>query len=147
MISDTNTGTIINYTTDGTIPTTSSASCANPCTLTIATTTTIKAIASGGGYATSSVSVATYTIAANTPTYSPAPGTYSKPQTATISDTTSGVTIYYTTDGSFPTTSSTSCANPCTLTVSTSTIIKAIAAGSGISQSGVGVGNYIITGH
>lgn len=147
VISDTNSGTTINYTTDGTIPTTSSASCANPCMLTIATTTTIKAIASGGGYATSSVSVATYTIAANTPTYSPAPGTYSKPQTVTISDTTSGVTIYYTTDGSFPTTSSTSCANPCTLTVSTSTIIKAIAAGSGISQSGVGVGNYIITGH
>jgi len=147
VISDATSGATIYYTTDGSIPTTSSTSCANPCTLTIATTTTLKAIASGGGYATTSVSVATYTIAANTPTFSPAAGTYPKPQTVTISDSTNGVTIYYTTDGSFPTTSSTSCPNPCTISVSVSIIVKAIAAGNGISQSAVGVASYTITGH
>ena len=146
-ISDTVGGATIYYTTNGSIPTTSSTSCANPCQLTVSTTTTLKAIASGGGYVSSSVAVATYNIAANTPTFSPGSGTYATAQSVTISDATPGVTIYYTTNGSIPTTSSTSCSNPCTITVSSTTTVKAIAAGSGISQSAVGFATYIITGH
>jgi len=146
-ISDTVGGATIYYTTNGSIPTTSSTPCANPCKLMVATTTTVKAIASGGGYVSSSVAVATYTIAANTPNFSPGSGTYSTAQSVTISDTTAGVTIYYTTNGSIPTTASTSCANPCTITVSSTTTVKAIAAATGISQSAVGVATYTITGH
>ena len=146
-ITDAVSGATIYYTTNGTIPTTSSTSCANPCRLAISTTTTVKAIASGGGYASSNVAVATYIIAANNPTFSPGSGTYPTAQNVTISDATAGVTIYYTTNGSIPTTSSTPCSNPCSITVATSETVKAIAAGSGISQSGVAFATYTITGH
>jgi hypothetical protein len=146
-IADAISGATIYYTTNGSTPTTSSTSCANPCQLAISTTTTLKAIAAGGGYASSYVAVATYIIAANNPTFSPGSGTYPIAQNVTISDTTAGVTIYYTTNGSIPTTSSPSCANPCTITVATSETVKAIAVGNGISQSGVAFANYTITGH
>jgi len=146
-ISDTTSGVTIYYTTDGSFPSLSSPSCSSPCSLTVSVTTTIRAMAAGNGISQSGTSVAVYTIAANNPTFSPGSGTYSTPQNLTISDTTSGVTIYYTTNGSFPTTSSPSCSNPCSLTVSTTTTIKAMAAGNGISQSGVAVATYTITGH
>jgi len=143
-ISDTASAATIYYTTNGTAPTTSSTACANPCAVSVSTTTTLKAMASGGGYTNSNIAVATYTIAAATPAFSPNSGTYYTPQTVTITDTTPGVTLYYTTDGSYPTTSGPSCTSPCTLTVATTTTVKAIATGSGISQSGVGYAIYTI---
>lgn len=146
-ISDSTSGVTIYYTTNGSFPTTASPSCLSPCTIAVSTTTTLRAMAVGNGLSQSSTSVAVYTIAAYTPTFSPPQGTYSTPQSVTISDATSGVTIYYTTNGSFPTTASTSCLNPCTISVSTTTTVKAIAAENGISQSGVGVATYTITGH
>ena len=146
-ISDTTAGVTIYYTTNGSFPSTSSPSCSSPCTVAVAITTTIRAMALGNGISQSNTSVAVYTIAANTPTFSPGSGTYATAQTVTISDTTAGVTIYYTTNGSFPTTSSTSCSNPCSITVSTSETVKAIAAGNGISQSGLGFATYTIAGH
>ena len=104
-------------------------------------------MAAGKGISQSGTSVAVYTIAANTPTFSPGSGTYSSAQNVTLSDKTSGVTIYYTTDGSFPSTSSPSCSNPCSITVSTTSVVRAMAAGNGIAQSGVAVASYTITGH
>jgi YD repeat-containing protein len=53
------------------------------------------------------------------------------------------VTIYYTTDGSTPTTSSTQYTGP--ITVSSSETIEAIATDTGYAQSAVGSAAYTIT--
>ncbi len=143
-VSDTVGGATIYYTADGTTPTTSSNPCSNPCSLVASSTATIKAIASGGGYATSNVAVATYTIAANNPVFSPVSNTYYSPVQVTMTDSTSGVLIYYTTNGTLPSTSSPSCSSPCTVLISTTTTLRAMAAGSGISQSGTSAGVYTI---
>jgi hypothetical protein len=71
--------------------------------------------------------------AAAMPTFSPAAGTYTTPQPVTISDTTSGVTIYYTTDGSTPTTSSNVYSGP--ITVGVNETLIAIAAGTSTAAS------------
>ena len=44
--------------------------------------------------------------AAASPTFSPAPGSYTSAQSVTLLDTTSGAVIYYTTNGTTPTVSS-----------------------------------------
>ncbi len=79
---------------------------------------------------------------AATPTFSPPGGTYSTAQSVTISDTSSGVSIYYTTNGSTPTTASALYTGP--IPVSTTTTIKAIAAGAGWTTSAVGSATYTI---
>jgi hypothetical protein len=78
--------------------------------------------------------------AADAPSFSPAPGAYTTAQSVTLSDTTSGATIYYTLDGSTPTTSSTVYTSA--INVPSTTTIKAIAAAPGLSNSAVAVGDY-----
>jgi len=78
-----------------------------------------------------------------TPTFSPATGTYTATQTIAISDSTAGATIYYTTDGSTPSSSSPVYTAP--LIVSTTTTINAIAIASGMTPSDIGLGAYTIT--
>jgi hypothetical protein len=65
------------------------------------------------------------------PTFSVAPGTYTSAQAVGISDTTPGSVIYYTTDGSTPTTNSTPYSTP--ITVSATETIQAVAIASGYS--------------
>ncbi len=77
-----------------------------------------------------------------TPAFSIAPGTYASPQTVTITDATSGATIYYTTNGTTPSTASAAYSGP--ITVSSSETIEAIAAASGYANSTVAVAQYTI---
>ena len=81
--------------------------------------------------------------AAATPTYLPAAGAYTTNQAVTISDTTPGATIYYTTDGiTTPTINSTQYTSP--VIVMASETIQAIAVASGYSNSAVASATYII---
>lgn len=144
-LSDSTPGASIYYTTDGSKPTTSSTLYATP--IAVSTGMTIQAIAVAPGYASSSVASAAYTInlpAAAAPSFSPAPGSYTAAQTVTLSDSIAGASIYYTTDGTTPTTSSTRYSAP--IAVSVTTTINAIAAAPGYTNSSVASGAYTIAG-
>ena len=76
------------------------------------------------------------------PTFSPAAGRYTEAQTVTISCVTEGATIYYTTDGSSPTTSSTPYTSP--ITIEETTTLKAIAVNGDGEESLVATAKYFI---
>jgi hypothetical protein len=144
-ISDTTPGSSIYFTTNGTTPTASSTPYTGA--ITVSTSETLNAIAVATGYTTSAVGSATYTIQsqlvpAATPTFTPAGGTYSAARSVTISDTTPGALIYYTTNGTTPTTSSTPYTGA--ITVSSSETLNAIAVASGYATSAVGSATYAI---
>jgi hypothetical protein len=142
-ITTTTAGAAIHYTTDGVDPTAASSTYTAP--LALSTATTLKAIATASGYNASAVASAAYTFQAATPTFSVAGGTYATPQSVTISTATPGATVYYTTDGSTPTTSSTAYATSISLSVDPSTTtIKAIAFRTGFTNSGVASATYTI---
>src|SRR5207244_9284628 len=139
-ISDGTTGATIHYTTDGSTPTTASPVYGGP--IMVTQTTTIKAMGAASGMADSAVASATYTIRVATPAFSPAGGTYTSARSVSISDGTPGATIYYTTDGSTPTTASPVYGGP--ITVTQTTTIKAMAAAGGMANSAVASATYTI---
>jgi LysM repeat protein len=141
-VSDSTAGATIYYTTNGTTPTTSSTKYTGA--ITVSATETLEAISVESGYCSSPAATAPYTIAAGltAPTFSPAPGTYTSPQSVTISDATAGATIYYTTNGTTPTTSSTAYTGA--IWQSSTQTLKAIAVESGYANSAVTTAAYTI---
>jgi len=132
----------IYFTRDGSTPTPASPEYTGP--ISISTDTTIKAIASAPGYLQSSVSSAIFNFTSQTApvTVSPGGGTYGSAQTVTLSDADTSAKIYYTTDGSTPTASSTLYTGPIQVTVSKT--IKAIAIDPALQNSNVTTAAYII---
>jgi hypothetical protein len=80
---------------------------------------------------------------ASIPVLSLSSGTYTSAQTVAITTNTPSATIYYTTDGSQPTTSSAVYAGP--ITVSSSETINAITVAPGFATSSVGTASYTIS--
>ncbi len=75
-----------------------------------------------------------------TPTFSPVTGLYFEPQTVSISCSTPDATIFYTTDGSVPTTDSAVYSAP--ITISQTTVLKAMATAAGFLNSNVSTATY-----
>lgn len=139
-------GAKIYYTTDLSTPTVASTLYTGA--ITVDKTTTIKAIAVKEGYTSSNVVTAVYIIDipvsyTSVPTFTPAPGTYTETQHVTISCNTTGARIYYTTDGSEPTTESALYGGE-TIVANTSMTIKAFAVADGSEPSYVVTAVYTI---
>ena len=137
-LSDATSGATIYYTTNGTTPSITSTKYTG--SIAVSTSETIKAIAELTGDTNSAVASAAYTITVPTPAFTPATGTYHSAQSVTLSDATSGATIYYTTNGKTPSSASTKYTG--TITVSTSETIQAIAELTGDTNSAVSTATY-----
>jgi hypothetical protein len=132
-LSSTTAGATIYYTIDGSTPTTGST---QGTSVVVNSAQTIKAFAVKTGWADSSISSAAYTQAqATAPTFSPAAGNITSGTTVTISS--AGATaIYYTIDGSTPTTASTNQATT-PLVINSDVTVKALAVRTGYSNSSI----------
>jgi Legume lectin domain/Chitobiase/beta-hexosaminidase C-terminal domain/Fn3 associated len=130
------------YTTDGTMPSTASTRYSAP--FTISSTQTVQAIAAGPGLLASTVASETYTLVNQVPTpaFTPVPGDYTSAQSVSIATTWPNSTIYYTTDGTTPSTLSSQYSVP--LPISATTTIKAFATAPNLANSLVASGLYTI---
>lgn len=122
-------GATIYYTLDGSAPTTASTKYTDP--LVITTTSTLRAFATKTGAANSAVTTATYTIALSTApvTFSPGEGTYTTFVDLSMSTTTQGADIFFTVDGTTPSTSSSVFQGP--ITIVHTTTVRALAKAPG----------------
>jgi alpha-tubulin suppressor-like RCC1 family protein len=138
---------VIRYTVDGADPTPFSPIFAAP--IPISATTTLKARAYAPDYTPSAVVNAVYQInrgLVEAPTLSVSAGLYATSQTVTISTTTTGATIHYTTTGNDPTTSDPVVTSGGTILVDRAMIVKAAAWKTGMTQSAVTRRDYVISG-
>jgi hypothetical protein len=107
-ITDKTVGAAIHYTLDGSTPTAGSPVYSGQ--FAVSSTQTVRAAAIAPGGTISAIATTTYTVLppppAPTPVITPAPGTYTTRQVIHIADSLIGATVYYTTDGTTPTTSS-----------------------------------------
>jgi hypothetical protein len=144
-ITDATAGAVIYYTTNGAVPSAASTKYTGP--ITIAESTSFKAIAIASGYSSSAVASAAYTInlpVTATPLIAPKAGTYTSLQTVVLADATKDAVIYYTTDGKAPTTASTKYTEP--FSVSASDTVEAIAVATGHTKSAVASAVYTLIG-
>lgn len=78
-----------------------------------------------------------------TPTFSPVAGSYTGTQSVVVSCATPGVSMYYTVNGSAPTTSSTLYSGP--ISVAASETVKVLAVKSGFINSAIASAAYVIS--
>jgi hypothetical protein len=141
-LSSTTAGAKIYYTLDGTTPTAKSTLYTSA--IPVASSMTISAIAIASNFTNSSVATAKYAIEvpAAAPAFSPAAGRYSGTRSVTLASATPGAVIYYTVNGTAPTTASAKYTGA--IAVSANTTIKAMATASGYLNSAVATAAYTI---
>ena len=98
--------------------------------------------ATGGSSCVTDVPITVLSSNVPTPTFSPAAGTYKSAQSVTLSDATAGAAIYYTTNGTAPSTLSTKYSGA--IPVRQSQVIEAVAIAPGYITSGLARADYII---
>ncbi len=142
-LSDSVAGATYYYTTDGTTPTVTSAVYTAP--FTISSSETVTAIASVTGMLLSNPTAVTFvsTSDAPNPVIQQPAGTYAGSTSVTITDSSAAATVYYTIDGTTPTTASTKYTAAIPVTVSET--IKAVAYAANLKPSAVVSASYTIT--
>jgi hypothetical protein len=138
---------VVRYTVDGSEPTSSSAVYSAPI-LVSSGAVTVKAKAFKSEMTDSDTASATYTIVAEAvkvaaPTFSPLGGSYSSTQDVVLSCGTEGAVIRFTVDGSEPSSSSTVYSG--SISVGSTTTIKARAFKHGMTESDVVSATYVIS--
>jgi hypothetical protein len=147
-ITTTTSGALIRYTTDGSVPSeTAGTLYSGP--VSVSSTATLKAIAYKSGLSDSNVVIGTYTISTMqvvaAPSFNPPGGTYTGTQSVSITTTTNGALIRYTTDGSTPseTVGTLYSGTAISITPGTATL-QAIAYESGFLDSSVTSASYVV---
>ncbi|MGC2403681.1 MAG: chitobiase/beta-hexosaminidase C-terminal domain-containing protein [Acidobacteriaceae bacterium] len=134
---------VLRCTTDGSTPNASSPIYTGA--FSVSSTTTIGCIATATGYNNSGVGTGVYTLesTAAAPVFSPGTETYVNSVSVSVTDTTSGATVYCTTNGTTPTTSSTVYSGAFTFTATTT--LKCFAVETGFGNSAVTTGVYTLS--
>jgi hypothetical protein len=143
-ISSADYGASIRYTLNGTTPTPTNGTLYSGA-VTISANATLKAIAYHSGLTDSTVTSAGYVILTNVvaPVFSPGAGTYSGAQSVSITTTTPGANIRYTTDGTTPSSSVGTVYNS-PVSIGASSTLKAMAYKAGVADSAVVSAAYVI---
>jgi hypothetical protein len=132
---------LIFYTLDGTAPTLSSANVSTGGTISITGSSVLSAFASASTYLNSAIASSTYTQISAAPSLSPTGSRYLLPLAVTASSTTGG-TIFYTLDGSTPTTASLSVLSGQTISVVTESVLKVFAHTGSLVDSSITSASY-----
>jgi sugar lactone lactonase YvrE len=130
-------GATIYYEGSGTVNTNGYVPYKGPIALTHGGSEVIQAYATENGYLQSNYLTASYTLVLPpeaAPAISPAAGYYGGAQTVTITDTDSAAQIYYTTNGTIPTSSSNLYTGPIKVSSSETVVASAISNGHSFSQ-------------
>lgn len=129
-------GASIIYTTNGTTPSAVNGTSYSGA-ITVASSITLRAIATKSGMNDSGVSTTNFVIKTQPPASNPAEGTYSSAQSVTLSTSTSGASIRFTTDGSTPSKTAGTLYSGAAISVPANTTIKAVAYKDGQSVSDI----------
>lgn len=139
-------GASIKYAISGPVSTNGYVSYTGPISLSIGGMYEIMVDASADGYQFHGSTRGIYIVnlpTAPKPTFSLTTGLYASAQTVTLTDDLGGATIYYTTDGTWPTTSSPVYSGP--ITVSSTETIAAFAVAPGYSPSSIASEQYFLS--